>query len=852
MVPMNTAKLRLAILSNKTAKGAVRRICESLLEMADSIPDQNLSEIAMDKLSPYTTDIAVKTFVANEARLLSLLDMGIKKSAEKILSEGSISKYPHIKGPIDQFRKMSEVNPDYLMIENYLNVLKPILWEPVVKREFEILEARKNSLSEDILVKSSIDSIKASRNSFIYSSLIEKLEGYLNDRTAGSRKMIIHELDRYRFDTNINKLANNLRLMENSSGGFNILTNTSKCTVKPSVGFVDIKESVDYILLDGSFYKKNLSNIVPVNEQEVQRNSPSLCVINNISKSRNFSIQGDNIVMLMGKDIVKINENGTIELNEQQISRDDLKHKVAVTSIIDPNYSRTLNDVLTIHENIGKMMEIDFAKTISSNIYEGLKINVIKGDRYVVNYMNPAMNENKMVNFTKVTQLKNFVWDSLSYDISESFVEAISRENRQINEMQQKSSGLFNQIVEVENELKKLEIEKQRDEAVRESQTIGVLEDSLKEHLRELKREYSLASKKLNEAASNVPLPSVGDTVKVRGKGTGTILSVDGVDKRFITLLNNGETVQCTNKEIDVLETMIKRPSSASPEVNLSMIQGSNGKPSGKHSDVKKSIKESYGLDNYFDDDEIESIAMDDVEGITTDPSNVVRHNEFGTVYDTDVDSFDSMASRGYEDYYPDVDQDEIDDMTMEIDDELEEGRTTYDFYDSDESEEDSYSPYDPDEEDVESWPDDFEEEDFEEEDFEEGDFEEEDFDEEDVDDDFDDDFEHSHSMRSREIMPIDDIDLRHGGASFGSGKMESIESDELEMESDEEDDLHHYEKMSKDNPGYGSKQLVIRDTDLDGYDSDEYSSEDDMQIQFEENEEDDLDGSYGGAIEES
>jgi hypothetical protein len=856
MVPMNTAKSRLAILSNKTSKGAVRRICESLIEMADSIPDQNLSQIALDKLSPYGSDIAVKSFVSNESRLLSLLDMGIKKSADKILGESSISKYPHLKGPIDQFRRLSESNPDYLIIENYLNVLKPILWEPVVKGEFEILESRKNNLSEDILVRTSIDVIRASRNNFIYGSLIEKLENYVMDRTSGSRKMIIQELDRYRFDTNINKLANNLRLIENSLGGFNMLSNTTKCSVKPSVGFVDIKESVDYILLDGSFYAKKNNRIIAIRESDAQKYSPSLFAINNISKSRNISIQGEKVVMLMGKDTVKLNENGTIELNNQEITREDLKHKAAITSIIDPNYSRTLNDVLTIHENIGKMMEIDFAKTISSNIYEGVKINVIKGDKYVVNYVNPAMNENKTLNFTKANQLKNFVWDTFSYDISESFVEVLSKENRQLNEMKSASNSLFNEIVSVENELKKLAIEKQRDESVRESKTINSLEDSLKEHLRDLKRKYSVISKKLNEAASSVPIPSVGDTVKVRAKGTGTVLSVDGVDNRFIVLLNSGETVQCISKDLDVVESMIKRSTTASPEVNLSMIQGSNAKPFGKHSEIKKSIKESYNMNEDIDDyDDVISISMDDVKGMTLDPSNIVKHDEFGSAYDEDIRFFDEMSSRGQEDYYPDVDEDEdmeeVEDMQIEEtpEEELEEN-AMYDDSEWDESDYEEEYLSTPDEEDVESWSEEMDD------DFED-DFED-DFDDEDDDEfgiygsEFDDDFEQSHT--DQYSGPEDEIDLRHGGAQFYSGSKfgagnESIQSDELEIEKGLEDDLHHYDEESKTHPGYGSRQAHI---DVDSLDDDDFDEED-LTIQFEENEEDDeLYGSYGGAVEES
>jgi hypothetical protein len=55
--------------------------------------------------------------------------------------------------------------------------------------------------------------------------------------------------------------------------------------------------------------------------------------------------------------------------------------------------------------------------------------------------------------------------------------------------------------------------------------------------------------------------------------------------------------------------------------------------------------------------------------------------------------------------------------------------------------------------------------------------------------------------------------------------------------------------------PGYGSRQVIMTNPDdVDGYELDEYPEEDEeVEIQFEENEEDEeLLGSYGGAIDEA
>jgi hypothetical protein len=476
------------------------------------------------------------------------------------------------------------------------------------------------------------------------------------------------------------------------------------------------------------------------------------------------------------------------------------------------------------------------------------------------------MNENKIVNFSSATQLKNFVWDSLSYDISESFVETLSEENKEINKLKNTASKMFNNIVMIEKELKKIEKEKEEDEDVKESKAVFELERALVEELADLKRRYSKVSKRLNEAMGSVPLPSVGDTVKVRGKGTGTILSVDGVDKKFIVLLNNGETIQCIDKDINIVESMIKRSDTSSPEADLSIIQGSNARPSGKHGEAKKMMKESFNMSEDVDTlDDVVTIPMDDVKGMITDPSNVVKHSEFGATYEEDIENFDEMAERGNRDYYPEDDEKDVfsmdDDMEVdEVEEEIEETEDMEEEVEEVEEVEEGYNQEDDyrdwDEMDPES--DDYygdDDDDFydDDEDFDDEDFDDEDFDDEDFDDEEDSSL--YGVMTDRYGTPggygIEEANDEEKEMEEGDEEVdEDIQSVEMDMEMDDESDLHNYERRSRDYPGYGSRQTVFVDPSSDN--DYEIDGEYDDDIQFEENEEnDELLGSYGGSIEE-
>ena len=652
---MNTAKLRLAVLSNKTVKSAVRRICESLLEMADNIPDHNLSIISIEKLEPYTSDIAVRSFIANEKRISTLKDMGISESVNRILQESSISKYPHLRNPIGQFRNVSGQSADYIIAENYMNSLKNLLWDPVIKREYDLLESKISGLREEILVKKHADIISASKNRIIYKPLLEKLDNYVYDLSSGSRKMIIQELDKYKFDSTINRLANGLRMLENENGNFNPLSNDSKCSIKSAIGFVKINEKCDYFLLDGVIYRKEGQSFSYVKESEALKECSDLVEIHGAMSRTGAYILEDSIMVPMGSTTIRLTDDGSIYVNEEKISRDQLTHRVNMASIVDRSQVKNLYDALTLNLHAQKLMDIDFAKTIKSNIFEGVRINIVKGKNYLVNFRNGAMNESRCLDFISARKLRNFVMEKLSYDISEAFSEVLTKEEAGIQKQKDVISKIFENLVKIEREHKKVKAAMESDEAVNENKHIQMLFKSLDSELNILKKTYNSAQLKLNEMMSFVPIPAVGDKVKVGKKGNGTVLSVDGVNKQFTVMLENGSTCRCNGNEISILDPVVKKSRVASAEAAIDAIKGSKATPlDTKSMKGAKKLKESF-METEFD--EVEEVSPEEVEGLYNDPSAVMKHPDFGTVYDTDEENFEERVQRGFGDYSPEEDE---------------------------------------------------------------------------------------------------------------------------------------------------------------------------------------------------
>ena len=79
------------------------------------------------------------------------------------------------------------------------------------------------------------------------------------------------------------------------------------------------------------------------------------------------------------------------------------------------NESKVISDVIRLYENFDKVVELDFAKSVISKVYEGASVSLIKWNgKIFLQRVNEAMRENSLF-AVNGSQAVNMVKDFLKY-----------------------------------------------------------------------------------------------------------------------------------------------------------------------------------------------------------------------------------------------------------------------------------------------------------------------------------------------------------------------------------------------------------------------------------------------------
>jgi hypothetical protein len=121
------------------------------------------------------------------------------------------------------------------------------------------------------------------------------------------------------------------------------------------------------------------------------------------------------------------------------------------------NESKVISDVIRLYENFDKIVELDFAKSVISKVYEGASVSLIKwNSKIFLQRVNEAMRENSLF-AVNGSQAVNMVKEFLKYDISEGLTEFLDGEKRVKSIMFNDRKKVIENISIVESEMQKIE-----------------------------------------------------------------------------------------------------------------------------------------------------------------------------------------------------------------------------------------------------------------------------------------------------------------------------------------------------------------------------------------------------------
>jgi hypothetical protein len=524
-----------------------------------------------------TSDLAAKSFVETQG----IKNLGIRSAIEKI-KESSIYTYPKAKMVCEQYQYLLDNKniPEFSLINNFVNELASFSWDSSIAPIAEELKEKAKSFSREIEVAKVLESIKNSGSSSFYSELSETLNEWLVSENK-SNGLLVRNISKFSFNPVIKNLINFLNIHESSDGRklevpVNIQGESSVSKVYSPVLF---ENGRTFFFIGGCIFEATSNSLRKLSKNEYSSLSENYLRLSLTTMKPHVRINESGISVKLGKKIVTMveeNNNVAVYLGKDKLRFGDSVGLAKIIGLESSSYfgvneSEVVGDIMTLYTNYSDIVELDFAKSITSNVYEGLSINLFKWNGQIyLQKINEAMRENSLyeVNGSQAVALvKNF----MRYDISEGLTEFLDGESKVKSVMVNDRNKVLENISKIEGEITKVETLMESNPLYKNSKEIQAAHLMLEKELQSLKTKWNqinIEIQKIDEDIELQPNPdlfedqkfNIGSFVKVKESGeTGKVISIDGSSGRYTVLLDSGKTADHQINELADLDEALNK-----------------------------------------------------------------------------------------------------------------------------------------------------------------------------------------------------------------------------------------------------------------------------------------------------
>jgi len=536
---------------------------------------EETNESLLESLSNLeSSDDSTRSFVEAQG----LKNLGILESIGKIKGL-SIYEYPKVKIVCEQYANIiSNKNvPEVSVIHNFVAELEAFKWDVTLLPIIENLKGKIDKFSREIEVSKVLESIKNSGNSSFYSELSESLNNWLISESKSSG-LLSKEISKWSFNPVVRNLINYLNVNEASdSRKLEIPVNAQgESRVGRVYSPILIEGEKTIFAIGNSLFEAEAGSFRKLSTKEVASVPSDYIGLVNASLRPYVKINENGILVQLGKKYVSLveeNEGVSVYLGKSKLNFRSVGELAKVLGLESAshfavNESQVVGDIVNLYVNFSNIVELDFAKNITSNIYEGVSVNLIKWNNEIyLQRINEGMRENSVYKVNG-SQAVKMVKDYLRYDISEGLTEFLEGEQKLKSIMVNDRTKVLENISRVEGEINKIE-------RLMESNPLYAASKEMKSAHSLLNNELSILREKWNQI--NIELKNIedspemdyisedekfniGDYIKVKESGeTGKIISVDASSGRYTVLLDTGKTSDFLVNEISDLEEALSQ-----------------------------------------------------------------------------------------------------------------------------------------------------------------------------------------------------------------------------------------------------------------------------------------------------
>ena len=501
-IQMSNLRKRIETLSTTTTSLKAIELCnEALSKMTEYTTKFTLTPHVLQQVE-YTVggalveglelttdkDSIVMDFIVSEKRIVAINTLGVKQAITAVKNT-DLYNHPSLRYVAENLSRFENL-PEYTTAHTVLEQLNYFSFDPTILEHVNNLSENIKKYSEDIKIYNAIKAIKESASSFLYSSFSGLLENYLNKRTEVTRSLLLENLNKFVYDPNIKNLYN---VVSESSNNLVITSTANTAIVENIYSPVYITESSEYFNVHGKYFGKSGSNVFELTESEINELPSDFKFVSEFIQRPNVKVN-ESYIKLYGKDkVVTILEdasgNPSLKINDRAITFSEFQKVYLNAGVFSKSEITEMAEIAKVLENWDTIMNLDFAKTISSKLVPNQRVDVFMiGESISINKVNPIMNENTFHSGITATAGRNLVLEFMNYDLGNTFTSVLPAEEAKIKTLIEKKGEYLFAIKGLED--KKNLLENHTNPAIRKSLEVRELVDAISEEISNLKAEY--------------------------------------------------------------------------------------------------------------------------------------------------------------------------------------------------------------------------------------------------------------------------------------------------------------------------------------------------------------------------
>jgi len=497
--------------------------------------------------------------------------------------------------------------PEFWVAESFVNEFSNFAWDSNVKEAVNRVTEAINTFRPEIEVSKALYQIENSGNSDFYSPVKESLSKWLVSESK-SIPALSRELGVWSFNPIVKNLVNGLSILETNSSKVNIPAINGNSEVQKVYSPVLVEGGRTVFVIGKTLFEGSSDGIRKLTKNDIKFLDKDFLSLLESFYSDGVKVDSNGLSIYKGEtriSIIEENDQPKIYINGDAARFDDYNQLAKIISLkisnsLGVNESKFIYDVIRLYENFEKIVELDFAKSVISKVYEGASVSLIKWEgKIYLQKVNESMRENSLYSVNG-TQASNIVKEFLRYDISEGLTEFLDGEKKIKSIMINDRKKVIENISIVENEMRKIESLVSTNPLYKGSKQLSEAYSILEKELQTLKSKWSTINSELDSIENNPEIIedlmedskfAVGDYVKVKENGnTGKIISVDTTSGSYTVLLDSGKTGDYGVEDIVDLEDAFRKSGEENEEASevkestqpLSKAPSSGKTPQGK------------------------------------------------------------------------------------------------------------------------------------------------------------------------------------------------------------------------------------------------------------------------------